>query len=233
MIINHQHKFIFLKTRKTAGTSIEIALSQFCGPNDIITPITPEDEHKRQELGYRGPQNYDIPLYRYRLSDWLALMSKREPKQFFNHAPAWFVRQYLGKKIWDSYFKFCFERNPFDKAISAYYWYSQNSEESIESYLSLHAKKHHLTNWHIYTLNDKIAVDFIGRYERLDEDLCTALQQIGLPGEIVLPRAKGGVRKDKSHYSRMLSPAARAQIERICAKENNAFSYEWVDNTQG
>ncbi|MEL6382956.1 MAG: chondroitin 4-O-sulfotransferase, partial [Cyanobacteria bacterium J06626_18] len=32
MIISHEYKFIFLKTRKTAGTSIEIALSKFCGP---------------------------------------------------------------------------------------------------------------------------------------------------------------------------------------------------------
>ncbi len=56
MIVNHRHKFIFLKTRKTAGRSIEIALSQFCDSNDIITPITDEDERTRQEMGFRGPQ---------------------------------------------------------------------------------------------------------------------------------------------------------------------------------
>ena len=27
-----------MKTRKTAGTSIQSALSEFCGPDDIITP---------------------------------------------------------------------------------------------------------------------------------------------------------------------------------------------------
>ena len=47
MIISHEHKFIFLKTRKTAGTSIELALSGLCGPDDIITPISPNDEPLR------------------------------------------------------------------------------------------------------------------------------------------------------------------------------------------
>ena len=32
MIISHEHKFIFLKTKKTAGTAIEAALSELCGP---------------------------------------------------------------------------------------------------------------------------------------------------------------------------------------------------------
>ncbi len=48
MIISHKHKFIFIKTRKTAGTSIEIFLSQFCGKNDILTPIG-EGEALRKE----------------------------------------------------------------------------------------------------------------------------------------------------------------------------------------
>ena len=38
MIVSHKYKFIFIKTRKTAGTSIEYNLSKYLGKEDIITP---------------------------------------------------------------------------------------------------------------------------------------------------------------------------------------------------
>ena len=79
MIISHAHKFIFLKTNKTAGTSIEIALSKFCGPSDIITPISPEDEEMRRKLGYLGSQNYVLPISSYSVYDvykWLIKQKK-------------------------------------------------------------------------------------------------------------------------------------------------------------
>ncbi len=66
MIVSHKHKFIFLKTNKTAGTSIEIALSKFCGEDDIITRISPKDEQTRRDLGYRGAQNFQAPFRDYR-----------------------------------------------------------------------------------------------------------------------------------------------------------------------
>ena len=56
MIISHKHRFIFIKTRKTAGTSIEIFLSQFCDKDDILTPIG-EGEVLRKEQNI-VPQNY-------------------------------------------------------------------------------------------------------------------------------------------------------------------------------
>jgi predicted chitinase len=38
MIISHKYKFIFIKTRKTAGTTIEYNLSKYLGNDDIIAP---------------------------------------------------------------------------------------------------------------------------------------------------------------------------------------------------
>src|SRR5271156_152978 len=51
MILSHEWKFIFIKGRKVAGTSIEMALSTICGPDDIVTPITPLDEVQRIRAG--------------------------------------------------------------------------------------------------------------------------------------------------------------------------------------
>ena len=37
MIISHKHKFIFIRPRKTAGTTMQNVLSQICGDDDIVT----------------------------------------------------------------------------------------------------------------------------------------------------------------------------------------------------
>jgi len=58
LIINEKLKIIFVKTKKTAGTSFEIALSKFCGEEDIITPLTSKDEKLRRSLDFRCAQNY-------------------------------------------------------------------------------------------------------------------------------------------------------------------------------
>ena len=52
---SHEHKFIFLMTKKTAGTSIELALTQLCGTDYIIAPLTEIDEARR--ISGRGSQN--------------------------------------------------------------------------------------------------------------------------------------------------------------------------------
>jgi len=53
MILSHRYKFIFIKTRKTAGTSIEIYLSQFTKAFDVVTPISPSPDN-HQPKNYRG-----------------------------------------------------------------------------------------------------------------------------------------------------------------------------------
>ena len=50
MIISHHHKFVFVKTSKTAGTSIEWLLSLALKDGDCLTTI-PEEKQRKTLLG--------------------------------------------------------------------------------------------------------------------------------------------------------------------------------------
>ena len=133
MIVNHRYRFIFLKTKKTAGTSIEIALSRYCDGNDILSKIGHRDEPKRAALGYQGPANHLEPVgtsLRERIRGWFHAPKAR----YWNHMPARELREKIGEETWNSYFKFCFERNPWDRAISAYHWENRSKSKLPDFY---------------------------------------------------------------------------------------------------
>ncbi|MDB3856213.1 sulfotransferase family 2 domain-containing protein [Halieaceae bacterium] len=228
MIVSHEHKFIFIKTRKTAGTSIEIALSQYCGPDDIITPMSEVDEAKRSELGFRGAQNYLADKSEYGFADWLRLLRGKRKRRFFNHVPASVVREQVGVDIWEDYFKFTFERNPYDKAVSKYFWSTKKKQPppEINDYLQKCAA-YKISNWDLYSLDDKLAVDFVGKFENLAEDLQKVQVRLSLPGELVLPHTKGKTRKDKRHYSELLNDKTRQRLDLACQREIELLDYGW------
>jgi hypothetical protein len=155
MIISHKHKFIFLKTRKTASTSTEFALNEICGPDDVVTPVGVIDETKRTGLGPRHYQ-YRPPLLS---TEWPNLVSRyvrngKMPLNFYGHMHGWRVKRRVGKKIWNSYFKFAFDRNPWDREVS---WYSHQLSVgrftgSFEDHLR-RLPKHTVENYEIYSCN--------------------------------------------------------------------------------
>ena len=83
------------------------------------------------------------------------------------------VRARVNSSIWSNYFKFSFERNPWDKAISFYYYSTHNQEKRISllEYLT-YAKKDYISNFGIYSFNDQsLAVDHVAFYENLENEL--------------------------------------------------------------
>jgi hypothetical protein len=225
MILNHQYHFIFIKTRKTAGSSIEVALSGHCGRRDIITPLAPKDQAIREQKGYPGPQNYLPPGHAL-----ACRLLRREPDKkkyrFRNHIPAVQVREKVGSDTWNSYYSFCLERNPWDKVISAYwYLYKEWSREKLADFI-LSGKAAVYSDWHRYTDNDRIIVSHVGRYENLDDEVAAFCQRVGLP-PLDLPRAKGALRKDRSHYRDILTPEERDRISSDFAREIATFNYDF------
>jgi len=220
MIVSHLHKFIFIKTTKTAGTSIEIALSQHCGPEDIITPIQPEDEEIRRRLGFRGPQNHlDTAAAK--------AASQAVSPLFYNHMPAREIRAQVGDKIWSDYHKLCFERHPCERVISFFFFRRRlkpqlTIAELIDSRWMRWLRK---TGYHLYTIDGRIVVDKVGLYEKLQRDLDEFSGTVGLP-QLELLRTKDDYRVDRRDFRSILTPEERAKIGRIFAPEIALFGYE-------
>jgi hypothetical protein len=230
VIISHKYRFIFLKTRKTAGTSIEISLGRYCGEADIITPIGVDPEAEKS--GHR-PRNYSglfNPLPELLFSQLgekkrciRHFMSRR---RFWNHLTARAVRARIGRRIWNDYFKFCFERNPWDKNVSNFFWNNRRLEHSLtfDEYIQ---QGRFVNNWYIYTLEGEPAVDRVCRYENLNEELVSVCNHLGLPFDGWMPRAKSQTRVDLRKYQEFFDEDQRQIIADYYKREIEMLGYSF------
>lgn len=224
MIVSHRHQFIFLKTKKVASTSVEIALSGLCGPDDIITPIA--EEHLRE----RKAQNYALP-FRERpwAGKWRTLVGARVTARrsgFYHHMPAALARDYLGRDIFDRYFKFTIERNPWDRQVSHYYWQTRRDtpRPDFSDYIDRPRKEKRIDNFDIYSIDGEIVADHVMRYEDLDAEFERACRRFGLDKAPPLPRAKADHREG-ADYRKHYTGAAQDIVAQWYEREIDAFGY--------
>ena len=230
VIVSHEHKFIFLSTRKTAGTSIELALRQLCGPDDIITPLL-EDGEATDTAG-RAAQNWVVHSWwqssrPFRKRAWFR--KKAQDYGFYCHIPAKRAKALLNdNRIWRGYFKFAFDRNPWDRQVSAYHFRYRrtNNPPSFSRYMQ---RRHRpwVNNYEIYSIDGDVCVDFVGRYESLEQELRRALSQIGIAFEQELPRAKGNFRPNGRNYREYYDDEEPELIRKWYAPEIDLLDYEF------
>lgn len=226
MIISHQHKFIFLKTKKTAGTSIEVFLSQHCDENAIVTPIKPHVE-PHQSRNWHGLWNPIPELMdnEQRAISTLSMLLFKQAK-FYNHMPARTVRSRIPRHIWDTYFKFCVERNPWDKTLSHYHMINDRFGRrlSLDTYLK---SQDFCINYPIYTgASGELMVDHVIRYESLLADLSAVFARLGIPfGGTLGVHAKSNHRVDKRPYQEVYTQNQRMLIEKAFSKEIDMHGY--------
>lgn len=225
MILSHTHKFIFIRTRKVAGTSVEIFLSQFCDGQDIVTPVGDA------ETGYT-PANYRVAGYRrnrlLRIAGSLIGRPAIGHGGFYNHIPAREIRRLVGEDVWNACYKFSIERNPWDRQVSLYHWHYRKHENkpSFDTFIRSPMHRKISPNFDTYAIDGKVAANYICRYENLEEDLNTVLRQLRLEAKVALPQAKGSFRSRRA-WREFYTPKTRDIVARWYAREIETFGYEF------
>ena len=148
------------------------------------------------------------------------------------HAYAERVRAY-DPPAWAEYFKFAFVRNPYERAVSDFCWRSRKTGGTTMKFAEFLRRMkdrdfsdrivpHHFDNWPIYTIDNEIAVDFVGRFERLNDDLVSVFERIGLPAP-ELPHAKPS--KPRRPTTDWYGDVERSLVTQLFAREIETFDY--------
>jgi hypothetical protein len=199
-VISHKHKFIFIHIPKTAGTSIEQAL------RDETCQLLPgEWDHKRV---HHTPLNH---MTLTELADY-GLLTREQLR---------------------SYFKFCFVRNPWDRLISEIYcpwmspWFKdlsvdQRIRRACEWAATGTGIANHLRVQHDFVVAEGLEMDFVGHFERLEEDFGALCWALGIQAS--LPHLNRST-QSRRHYPDYYDARTQALATAAYARDIEAFQY--------
>lgn len=202
MFISHYYKFIFIKTRKTAGSSIEKFFYDTLRNTDIIFAGMPPENLKPINCTSKNPEH-------------------RGQKFITKHYPY----------EWGNYFKFTIERNSWDKVVSTYHWQKKQipnmKHNDFTSYILNGKKMWDKKDWNLYTNNDKICVDKIIRFENINEEFRSICKYLEIPYNNELEKnlkLKGNIRP-KDNYKNYYNEETKQIIKNVFSNEINYFQY--------
>lgn len=231
MIVSHRYRFIFIKTHKTAGSSLEMGIGPLCGEDDIIS-------HMETNLDTGVPRNYGPTSA---LGNWYndhRLIRKLIPRHsrylgafYYEHMPAWRVRELVGESVWNSYFKFCVERNPWDKVVSYYLWKLHGQKRKMPSFRDwIENKPHRLPqDGNLYFDGTNCMVDKVYEFTALDDIVADLKRQTGIDIPLPLPEEKTGIETDRLPYAQYYDDDTRRRIAELFAREIALMGYTFYD----
>lgn len=223
MIISHSHRFIFIKTKKTAGTSIELALSPHLKVGDLASPL-----------------GNLLPRHRLFSKPFVSLLRQKDQaiRARNDHLPFSVIDKYFREET-QGYFAFCVERNPWDKAVSAfYYWTSKHgknaSKTDVENFLDFTASQRlsYFSDYEKYMQGDRQQVDRVLRYERLSNDFAEVMADLSLP-QITLDEITANTQQRpktaqrlEAFYGVNFDNTAASNVRKVFAREIEYFQWE-------
>ncbi|MCP3932317.1 MAG: sulfotransferase family protein [Bacteroidetes bacterium] len=237
MLVSHRKKFIFTKTAKTAGTSVESYFEQYCIPDWEWQESHWHDEYISETgiIGSRGP--------RHKGSTW------------YGHMPAKRIRDLIGQDVWDDYYKFTVIRNPYDKLISGYffkekrkknYTYKKRTVKIVKKLLGIGDPISRVTgNTEIerfrcwlreggdvidrdkYLIDEKECMDYFIRFENLHEGIRHVCDRLSISYEPTrIPQFKKGIRHNRLEVKDYYDDETIRIVQSKYAWELKRFGYE-------
>jgi hypothetical protein len=216
-----KNKFIFIHVPKTGGTSIQSFFGKLF-PNCT----TLEALYNSHDIFYERL----TPLLPSKHSPSIPSSTRKGKGSFLQtqdcHISAAELKFKLGN-VYSDYFTFCFVRNPWDMVVSKYFDLKTEKCETAKTFKSF---LKNLPKWHSHLQLDYISdsennilVDFIGRFEKLQDDFNTVCDKFGLEKN-KLPHKNSTNHLD---YTQYYDGETKEIVNRIFKKDIDFFDYKF------
>ena len=210
MILSHKKKFIYIHVYKVAGTSIRTVLKEY---DDLSYSDFSFVENVKFYIGKRI--NF--------LSRWA-----------IDHINANQLKLHLSENVFNTYFKFAFVRNPWGWQVSLYHYMLQYKEHHQHKLISKMKSFDEYIEWRInndmglqkdflYDKNGKLLVDFVGKFENLQEDFDIICSKIPI-NQTNLPFANSS---QHTHYKDYYNAYTKELVSKAFSKDIEAFNYDF------
>lgn len=222
MIISHSRRFIFVKSRKTASTSLERELVPQLGPQDIWTPISSPTRDGNNHYS-AWPVDW-LSARSKRFSDYIGRNSRLHWRFYHDHIAVARIARLLPGEYYHAYHKFCFDRNPWDFVVSLYH--QRRAQGKFVSDFDRFLYEFPIEpNWNLYTIDDDVVVDRVYRYEELASSIAEISGRLGLKLRMV-ERDNADFRTD-SDYRSFYSQSSRDHVAERWARTISLLQYDF------